>query len=86
MIKYLLFIFTVVCKPGSIYDNNLEKVTELQDPDGTSDYFYFNDIELEEGVYLYVSKHQDSVFFLIEGNEFDYVFEDDKNTEFQILR
>ena len=87
MIKYILFTFTVICKPGGIYDNEMEQVVDLQYFEKTKETFYFEDIELESGVYLYLSQdREDSVFFLIEGDEIEYLYTKANNEDFLILK
>jgi len=71
----LIFLFTFLCKPGFIYeiaeDYSENPSTELQ---GSSDkeYYYFEDISLDSGVYLYVSNKKDTVWFYIEGEQIYY--------------
>ena len=71
----LIFLFTFLCKPGFIYeiaeDYSENPSTELQ---GSSDkeYYYFEDIPLDSGVYLYVSNKKDTVWFYIEGEQIYY--------------
>lgn len=74
MYKLLLgVVFTVLCKPGVIYQLG-EIQTELAADEGDS-YYYFYNIDLEDGAYLYVSNYEkDSVWFLIENSEIEYLF------------
>jgi len=84
------FIFTVLCKPGTIYEYGDTVGSELPSTElqgsSNSEYYYF-DLEYEDGVYLYSSNQRDSVWFYIEGKE---VYYDDlgskKNQEFEVQK
>lgn len=83
-----IFLFTVLCKPGFIYevaeDYSQNPSTELQ---GSSDseYYYFN-LEHEDGVYLYVSNLRDTVWFYVEGQEVYYDTKAKNNEEFEVQK
>ena len=86
----LIFLFIFLCKPGFIYeiaeDYSENPSTELQ---GSSDneYYYFEDMEFESGVYLYVSNKKDTVWFYIEGKSLYYDTQDSiVNEEFETVK
>lgn len=84
-----IFLFSVLCKPGTIYEMQDPEYqdapsTQLQGPKD-SEYYYF-DLEYESGVYLYISNQKDSVWFYIEGKEFYYDSESEKNEEFVVQK
>ena len=86
---FLIILFTFLCKPGFIYeiaeDYSENPSTELQ---GNSDkeYYYFEDMEFESGVYLYVSNKKDTVWFYIEGEQIYYEQPDAViNEQFQLI-
>jgi len=77
-----LFLFTVLCKPGTIYEYD-GTITEVWGND-KKEYYYYN-LEYPNGTYLYVSYEKDSVWFLIENN-FEYLYDTPKNEEFEIIK
>ena len=77
------FLFTVLCRPGSILEAD-GTTTEVWG-DHKSTYYYY-DLEYPPGAYLYVSSEgRDSVWFLIE-DKIEYLKESPKNEEFEIQK
>lgn len=73
--KYLLLLFSVLCREGTIWEASGES-TDLIGGGGQYD------LEYDNGVYLYVSDKKDSVFFIVEDSF--YYLSGDK-TKFQCL-
>lgn len=73
-------IFTVMCKPGSIYtyDGNFMELA------GDKYEYYYYELDYEDGTYLYVSTLKDSVWFSVSGNQIDYDFNKPSNEEFDL--
>jgi hypothetical protein len=75
------FLFTVLCRPGTIYEAD-GSATEIWGENKSTYYYY--ELEYTPGTYLYVSlEHKDSVWLLIE-NKVEYLKESPKNEEFEI--
>ena len=87
MLKFL-FVFTVFCRPGVIYEYGDTKQyqgypsTELEG--GNSKKYSFYELEYPSGAYLYVSNKQDTVWFYVEGDEVNYIYYSKVNSEFEI--
>lgn len=76
-------LFTVICRPGTIYEVD-GSITEIW---GTSrsTYYYF-DLEYPAGAYLYVSlEGKDSVWFMVEDGV-EYLYDVQSNEEFEIQK
>lgn len=72
-VALLINIFTLICKPGIIYGyGDLKEYQDLPstqlDGKDSNSYYYFYDLELENGAYLYVSNQKDTVWFYVENN------------------
>lgn len=80
----IFLLFTLFCKSGVIYDypevGYDPSIFELQGFNN-KEYYFFEDIEMEDGAYLYISNEKDSVWFYVHDNNAYYVFEEDKSNE-----
>jgi hypothetical protein len=71
-----LFAFTVFCLVGCIYEPDQYTSTDI-----LQNGYY--DLEYPNGVYLYVTKQRDSVWFIIED---EFIYEAGDSSKFQIQR
>lgn len=74
------FIFSVICKPGIIYEAD-GTITEMY---GDKKEYYYYDLDYPDGTYLYVSLSKDSCFFLVSGKEVTYEWCNHSKEEFDI--
>lgn len=74
------FIFTVLCKPGSIYNYD----GQFMELSGDKREYYYYELDYEDGTYLYVSYFKDSVYFSIYDKEIYYELYKPSNEEFAI--
>ena len=81
----IAFLFTIICKPGIIICGD-ETQTVLAGTD--SSYYYFEDVELKDGSYCYISNTNDTTWFYIEQANLYYTFPKQKwnNEQFEIVK
>lgn len=77
-----LFLFTLICKPGTIIRGDDFQMSLIA-PEKSS-YYFFEDIELEAGSYCYISDNQDTTWFFIEHSKLYYTFPKQKWNNEQI--
>lgn len=73
-------IFTVLCKPGSIYNYD----GQFMELSGDKYEYYYYELDYEDGTYLYVSTLRDSVWFGVNGSEVYYELYKPSNEEFDL--
>lgn len=84
--KYLIaFLFTVICKPGNIICGDGSQ-TVLAGTDNS--YYYFEEVELKDGSYCYVSINSDTTWFYVEQAKLYYTFPKQKrnNEQFEVIK
>ena len=73
-------IFTVICKPGMIYEAD-DTITEMA---GDKYEYYYFELDYPDGTYLYVSTLKDSCFFIVSDKEVLYEWYNHSKEEFDI--
>lgn len=73
------FIFTVLCKPGFVYNYD----GQFMELSGDKKEYYYYELDYEDGTYLYVSILKDSVYFSVSGDEVYYELYKPSNEEFE---
>ena len=78
-------LFTIICKHGLLVCGDGVETSFIG---SENTYYYYYDVEMEDGAYCFITLSKDTTWFYIEQQKLYYTFPKDKrnNEQFEIVK